>query len=127
IDNDHALAGLNGIEMDFERVRTVFEVIAHARGLRGQLLRLAHWNEAGVQAISQRRPEDKAARLNAEDQVDVLLNVVRGQRVDQLRKTGLVLQQRGDVVEQDARLGKVRHGADQLLQRFTVQRLLHFL
>jgi hypothetical protein len=49
-----------------------------------------------------------------------MADVVLGQRVDELREAGLVLQQRGDVVEEDAGLGKVWHGADELLQWLTV-------
>jgi len=42
------------------------------------------------------------------------------QRVDELREAGLVLEQGGDVVEEDAGLGEVGHGADELLQGLTV-------
>src|SRR6185437_5272504 len=33
IDDDDALAGLNGVEMDLERVAAVLEVVGHACGL----------------------------------------------------------------------------------------------
>ena len=98
----------------------VLQVVADAGGWRGELLGLAHGDEAGVEAVGQRGAEDEAARLDAEDQVDLLADVVLRQRVDELREAGLVLQQRGDVVEEDAGLGEVGHGADELLQRLAV-------
>ena len=108
-------------------VGAVLEVVADARGFGGQLLGLAHGDEAGVQAVGERGAEDEAAGLDAEDEVDVLADVVRGQRVDELREAGLVLQQRGDVVEEDAGLGEVGHGADEFLERLAINRNRHDL
>ena len=51
----------------------------------------------------------------------LLLDVVRGQRVDQLGEAGLVLEQRGDVVKENSGLGKIGHGAHQRLQGLHIQ------
>ena len=53
----------------FERVLSVFEVVSHARDFGRKLLGFAHGNESGIQAISQRRTEDEAARFDANDQI----------------------------------------------------------
>src|SRR5271165_412655 len=50
------------------------------------------------------------------DQDIDLVNVMRGERIDQAREAQLVLQQGGDVIEENARLGEVGHLADELLQ-----------
>src|SRR6202011_5566096 len=60
--DDHTLTRLHRIQMDLERVRAVLEVVVHAGRLSRKLLRLAHRNEAGVQTVGQRRPEDEAPR-----------------------------------------------------------------
>ncbi len=82
----------------------------------GKLARFAHRDEPCIQPIGQRRPKDESARLDPQHQVDIALDVVGGQRVDQLGEAGLVFQQRGDVVKQNPRLGKIRHRAHQRLQ-----------
>jgi hypothetical protein len=51
---------------------------------------------------------------------------MRGQRVDQLRKARLVLEERGDVVKKNPRLGKIGYSADQFLQVLYVDRLRGF-
>src|SRR6266853_1378024 len=62
------------------------------------------------------RREDKAAGLDANHGVDRLSLVIRTQAVDDSPQPLSVLQQRGDVVKQNARLGKIRHFADQTFQ-----------
>src|SRR5579875_3701375 len=120
VDDDDALAAFYGIGVNFQRVRAVFEVVLNFGRGGGELLRLAHGDEAGVQAVSQRRAEDEAAGLDAENEIDVFADVVLGEGVDELREAVLVLEQRGDVVEQDAGFGEVRDGADELFEGLAV-------
>ena len=112
--------------MDFEGIGAIFQVVRHARHRSRQLARLAHRYKSRVQPVSQRRPKDETTRLDAQHQVDLVREVMRRQRIDQLRKPGLVFQQCGDVVEQDPRLGKIRHGSHQLLQVFHVDGFFFF-
>ncbi len=49
-------------------------------GFGGELAGLAHGDEAGVQAIGERGAEDEAAGLDAEDEIDVLADVVLRRR-----------------------------------------------
>lgn len=123
--DDDALAGLDGVEVDFKRVGAVLEVVGDlCRGGR-QLLRLADGNKACIEAVGHSWPEDEAAGLNAENEIDVFVDVVGGQSVDHLRKASLVLQERGDVVEEDAGFGEVGHGAYERLERLTVDGIGH--
>jgi hypothetical protein len=58
--------------------------------------------------------------LHAEDEVDALVDVVGREGVDELGEAGLVLEQGGDVVEEDAGLGEVRDGAHEGLEGLAV-------
>ena len=114
------LAGLDGVFVDFEGVGAVFEVVALRDDLGGELFGLADGDEAGVEAVGDGGGEDEAAGLGAEDDVDVLPDVVPGEGVNHPRETGAVLEQGGDVVEEDAGLGEVGDGADERLERLAV-------
>ena len=121
VDEDDALAGLDGVEMDFEGVGAVFEIIGDAGDGGGKLFGLADGDEAGIKAVSERGSKDEAAGFNAEDEIDLLLEVVGGEGVNELGEAGLVLEDGGDVVEEDAGLGKIRDGADEGLDVINVQ------
>lgn len=115
-----ALAGLNGIAVDLEGVGAVFEIVSDPGYRRGQLARFAHWNKTGVEAVGKRGAEDESARFDAEDEVDLALEVMRGEGVDKLGEAGRIFEQRSDVVEENAGLGEVRHGAHKSFERFYV-------
>src|SRR5208282_262858 len=100
----HALAFLDGIFVDFERVCAVLQVIGYFCGLGGKLFRLANRDESRVEAIGESGSQNKSAGFDANDQVDFVAVVMRAKLVDQGTKTGLVLQQCGEIVEQDPRL-----------------------
>ena len=82
--------------MNLQRVGAVFQVVGDPGHRRREFARLAHGHKAGVEPVGQRRPEDESPRLDAQHQIDLALDIVAGQRVDQLGKAGLVLEQRGD-------------------------------
>ena len=125
IDDDDPLAGLDCVEVDFERVGAVFEVVVHAGALRGKLLWLAHGDEACVQTVCDGWAKDEAASFDAQDEVDFFADVVGGEGVDELREAGFVLEESGDVIEEDSRLGEVGDGANEFFQRLTVHDLRH--
>src|SRR5215472_16391304 len=50
IDDDHVLPRFDGIKVDLQRIRPVFQVIGDTRYRRGQLARFAYWDESGVEA-----------------------------------------------------------------------------
>jgi hypothetical protein len=109
--------------VNLQSVRTILQVVGHARHRSRQFARLAHGHESRVQPVGQRRPKDESARLNAQHQVDLLGKIVRRQSVDHLRKTGLVFEQRGYVVKENSRLGKIRNSPHQLLEIFHIDML----
>ena len=101
--------------VDFERVLSVLEVVGHAGDFGGKLLGLAHGNEAGVKAIGKRGSEDESAGFDAEDEVNLAADEAMRQFVDEHGEADLVLQQGGDVVEEDAGFRKVGYTANQFL------------
>ncbi len=85
---------------------------------RRQLLRLAHRHEAGAQSIRQSGSEDEAARFDADYRIDFRVLVVGLETVDDSAQPGRILQQRGDVVEENARLGEIGNFANKGFQGF---------
>ena len=83
VSNNHALAFLDGVLMNLQRVAAVFEIVTDACSFCRKLSGFAHGNEAGIQTIGESWTENKAAGFHAEDQVNILLQVVLGKRVDQ--------------------------------------------
>src|SRR5206468_11578000 len=79
--------------------------------------RFANRDEAGAQAIRDRTAQDEAATLDADHQIDAVVFEGRGQRADDTMEAVAIAQQRGDVVEEDARLRKVGHVRDLRFQR----------
>jgi len=123
VDEDHALAWLDCVRVNLECVRTVFEIVCDTGYSRGKFAGLADGNKPGVEPIGEGRAEDESAGLDAEDEVDALLEIVSGKGVDHFGEAGLVFKQRGDVVEEDAGLGKVGYGAHEGFELFYVDRL----
>src|ERR1700737_5574469 len=117
VDNEHALAFLDRVPVDLQRIGAIFQGIVKLGGGGRQLAGLAQGDEARIQTIGDCGAEYKASRFHAQHQVDTGSQVVFGQRHNQSGGAELVLEQSGDVVEQDALLGEIRNFADQLFQR----------
>src|SRR5256885_11846858 len=105
VDDDDALPALDGVFVDLKGIGAVFEVVGELGDFRRQFLRLAHGYEAGIQAIGERRAEDEATGFNADDQIDVAIEVVLRECVDECSEADLVFEQGGDVIEQNSLLG----------------------
>src|SRR4051812_5302434 len=112
VDDEDLLPRLDRVAVDLERVRAVLEGVLHGDRLRRQLAQLAHRDEAGIQLVGHGGAEDEAPRLHPDDDVDLLAGIGLEHEIDRLAVGLLVLQQRGDVVEQDPGLRKVRDLAD---------------
>ena len=78
----------------------------------GELARLARGDEARVEARRERAAEDEAARLDADDDVDVLADEALGERVEHDVERARAREQRRDVLEEDPRLGEIGDVAD---------------
>ena len=114
---EHLLAGLDRVAVDLEGVGAVLEGVLDGQRLGRELAELADRDEARAELDRHRRAEDEAARLHADDDVDLLAPVGLEHEVDRLAVRGRILQQRRDVVEQDPRLREVRDLADLLAKR----------
>ena len=68
--DEHARAACERVGVQLERVDAVLEQVLGADRLVRQLARLAGQHEAGAELARERRPEQEAARLGADDDVD---------------------------------------------------------
>lgn len=108
VDDEDALPGRDGVGVDLQRVGTVLERIRHAYRLGGQLPRLSHRHEPGLQTVCQRRAEDEAAALHPDHQIDTGVVIRLPHRIEREAQPLGIAQQRGDVVEENSRFRKVR-------------------
>src|SRR5579859_4779307 len=51
VNDQNILPRLDGVEVNFECIGSIFQVVGYAGSRRGQFVRLAHRYESGVQAI----------------------------------------------------------------------------
>ena len=108
VDDEDALVGMDRVTVDLESVAAVLQLVLLADDRPRQLAGLAHRDEGGAEAIRHRSGEDEAARLDADDPVDVVGREALGQFVDRPAEAVGVAEQRRDVAEGDSRLGVVR-------------------
>src|SRR2546422_4318147 len=66
VHDQHSVAGADRVVVDLERVAAVLELVARGVGLGGELARLAYERDAGAEPVGDRRPDQEAARLDAE-------------------------------------------------------------
>src|SRR5208282_3745042 len=102
-----ALARLDRIPVNLQGIVTVLEFILPLQDFSRQLLRFAHGNKSGVQAIGESRAKDETAGFYTQHQVNVVADVVLGEGIDEAGEAELVFQQGGDVVKENPRLGEV--------------------
>src|SRR4029077_7727098 len=91
IADQDALAGLDGIFVNLERVCSVFELIGDLRGLAWQFAGFADGNESGPQPIRQSGGEYKTTGPDTHHYVDLAIRVMFAEFIHQLLKTALVL------------------------------------
>ena len=98
VDDQDALAGRDGVLVDFEGVSAVFEGIFDALDGGGELLWLADRHEPGADGVGDRGGEEESASLDAEDLIDTGSGVAGLQGVEDASEAGGVLEEGGDVV-----------------------------
>ena len=116
VDQDDALALRHGVLVHFHFVDAVFERIADGHALERQLALLADRHEAAGHLMRDGAAEDKAARLDAGDLVDLAAGPRLHQFVDRAPERPRIAQQRGDIAKHDARLRIIRNGTDRSLE-----------
>src|SRR5262249_58978939 len=99
---EHALTGLDGVLVDGQRVTAVLELVFYLDRLARQLAELAHRHEPRTELMGDRAGKDEAPRLDADHDVDPVFGVIGGQHVDYRADRRSILQQGGDVFEEDA-------------------------
>src|SRR5437899_12989110 len=99
--------------MDFKCAGSVFQGVIVFGGGSREFARLTDRNETSVETIGQRGTEDETASFDAEYEINIFQKVELGESVDQCGEADFVLEQSGDVVEQDAFFGEVGNFADQ--------------
>src|SRR5437660_1308598 len=85
-----------------QRVPAVLELVLDFDRLPGELAELPHRHEARAELVGHRAAEDEAAGLDADDDLDARVPVPRGQMVDDVVEGRSVLEERRDVLEEDA-------------------------
>ena len=104
--------GCDRVLADLERVGAVFEVVGVADHGAGQLADFADHGKAEAQAQRQGGGEEKAARLDRRQPVGLEGRDALGHLLDRRPPEVRVGQERRDVVEQDAGLGKIGNAPD---------------
>src|SRR5215218_10557532 len=112
VDDQDPLAGDDRVGVQLQGGGAVLERVLLGLDLVGQLARLADGHEAGPEVVGDRRGQDEPAGLDADHLVDVAAAEVDHRLVDDRGEGDLVGQQRGDVLEDDPRLGEVGDVAD---------------
>src|SRR5438309_2544277 len=102
VDGEDLLAGPDSVHVDRERVPAVLELVLDFDRLPGELAELPHRHEARAELVGERAAEDEAAGLDADDDLDARVLVPRGQMVDDVVEGRRVLEERRDVLEEDA-------------------------
>src|ERR1051326_7462994 len=102
----------HGIPMHFEAVRTILQIVSDIDAFSRQFFGFAHGYKTCTERIRQRGSKDEPASFYAEYDVNLGFRVVRLQSINDIVKAFPVFEQRGDVVEENARLGKIGNFAD---------------
>ena len=99
--------------MQLERVGAVLEVVLRADHLARQLAQFAHRHEASIELVRDRRREDEPARLHPDDHPRHMRSHQVRELINRLLEGSRILQERGDVLEQNPLFGEIRYVAYQ--------------
>src|SRR5205085_10251876 len=90
-----------------------------------QLSRLSARNGSSAKSVRNGRTENEPTALDADDRIDTLVAEWKREPLDGRSESLRIAQQRGDVVEEDARLGKVGNVANVLFEVHQQVSLIH--
>ena len=116
VDEQNAAAVADGIGVNGDRVRAVFEIVTFLVGGERQLALLAHGNKTALQLQRGGGGEDKSARIDSDDGIDIARFKVSAKLVDALGEQPAIGEQRRDVFELNAGFWKIRNIANGLFQ-----------
>src|SRR5437764_1070847 len=112
VDGAHPRARLDRVLVHLQCRGAVFEVVFDAHDVRRKLAELADGDEPDPELVGDRSGEDEPARFHPDDGVDGALADLREQSVDRRVERGAVLEEGGDVLEEDPRLWKIGNATD---------------
>src|SRR5437773_12327824 len=101
VDGEHALARPDRVLVDGERVASVLELVLDLDGLAWELAELPHGDEACAELVGERPAEDEPTRLDGDHDVHALLLITARQQVDHVAERRTILQEGGDVLEEN--------------------------
>ncbi len=107
IHDQHTFSHTDRIAMDGQGVRPILEVIFDFKIVGGQLAGFPDWDKSGIQPICQYSSENEPARFDADDFGDSMSLVIGGQFIGDRRQGVGVLEECGDIVEENAGFGEV--------------------
>ena len=107
-----ALAGLDGVLVDLEHALSVLEAVLLPIGAPGQLPGLAYDREALSEHAGERRAEDEAARLDADDPIGPPAGRMLREPIDHAAERHRIGDQRREILEDDPFLGEIHDVAD---------------
>src|SRR6185312_14139577 len=93
IHNDHALPAADGVFVDLQGVIAIFKLVSPFHGFSGQLAGLADGDEAGVQPVGQGGAKDETTCFNGQHGINLVVQVVLGERINERGETDLVFEQ----------------------------------
>src|SRR5207245_7112070 len=73
VADDYAFTRFNGVFVNFECVRSVFQSVGDSGGFGGKLFRFAYGNKSRAETVSQCRREDEAACFDARNNIDGMI------------------------------------------------------
>ena len=109
---------MHGVCVDLHHGLAVLEVVRRADGGGWQAAGLAHRHEARIECVRDRTTENETARLDPGNELDIVLSVLIGDRIDSAVKCLRITEHAADVAENDARSGEIRNLADERAQPF---------
>lgn len=112
VDDDDTVTGCEGVAMDFEGGGAVFEVVGGFDGLVGEFSFFTNGNEGNAEEGGDGGAEDEAPGFDGGDGGEVVVAMALGEEGEGALKEFGIFEDRGDVFEQDPRLGEVGDVAD---------------
>lgn len=112
VDNDHPSAGLEGVGVHFQRCGSVFQIVVGRNRMGRKFAFFSDENDASAQGVGKSAPENKSSGVYGHDGVGFLGTEGVGHQVNKIPESAGVGANRGDVLENDAGFGEIRHVAN---------------
>jgi len=112
VEDDHSLTGLDGIGLQLDRIRAVFQIVGVGDCLTGKLPGFPRHHEAASQLQGQRSGDQKSPAFDADKNIGFVLPDRDGQQIDGVLPCLGMRKHGRDVVKQDSRLWKIRDRAN---------------